>query len=216
MKARIQGREVELNLEGKVRGGVMGTRRESIGLKGAMEQSKASGTPVQTGKAPALPVRSMPIIGGDGSNPAPSPLVIAFFVEGLPQTKGSAKGFVGKSKKTGKPRAFITNDNTKNKSWAKYVASQARLHARSVPMDGPVYLELSFFLPRPKHPKHPVFPIVRPDLDKMTRSIQDALKVGGVYTDDSRVCVSLQRKLYTTTSPGVHILVREHLLATCE
>lgn len=72
MKAKIMGRTIEIPDE-RVRGGVVGTRRESIGLKGVVEQSKASGTPVHTGKTPALPVRSMPIIGGAGSNPAPSP-----------------------------------------------------------------------------------------------------------------------------------------------
>lgn len=60
-------------LQSRVRGGVVGTRRESIGLKCATEQSEASETPVPTGKARALLVRSMPIIEGAGSNPAPSP-----------------------------------------------------------------------------------------------------------------------------------------------
>lgn len=181
-RCRIGGREVELNIEGKV-------RAEGRSVK---EHAQA-------------PV---------GALAAPSPIVITFFVEGLPQTKGSAKGFVGKSKKTGKLRAFITNDNPKNKGWARYVASQARLHARSVPMVGPVYVELSFFLPRPKQPKHPVFPIVRPDIDKMTRSIYDALKDAQIYKDDSQVCASAQRKVYAIDRPGVHILVREHLLTT--
>ena len=78
-------------------------------------------------------------------------------------------------------------------------------------MSGPVYLELSFYLPRAKKPKHPVFPIVRPDLDKMTRSICDALKDANVYLDDSQVCASTQCKVYAIDRPGVHILVREHL-----
>ena len=187
-RCRIGGREVELNIEKRLRG----TRRQPA-----------------TGQT-AAPGESAGQAGDTGRRPA-SPLVISFFVEGLPQTKGSAKGFVGKSKKTGKLRAFITNDNAKNKGWARYVASQARLHARSVPMGGPVYLELSFYLPRAKKPKHPVFPIVRPDLDKMTRSICDALKDANVYLDDSQVCASTQCKVYAIDRPGVHILVREHL-----
>lgn len=135
--------------------------------------------------------------------------MISFYVEGLPQTKGSTKGFVGRSKKTGKLRAFITNDNAKNKPWAEQVAWQAKFHGPHVPMAGPVYLEVSFFLPMAKHPKHPCFPIVKPDLDKLTRSIKDALKQGGIYKDDSQVCVMTCRKVYATGEPGVHITVKE-------
>jgi crossover junction endodeoxyribonuclease RusA len=136
-------------------------------------------------------------------------MMLSFFVAGLPQTKGSTRGFVGRSKKTGKRRVFLTNDNPKNKPWAALVAHEARAHGQVTPMTGPVYVDLTFFLEKPKRPKHPVFPITRPDVDKLTRSILDALKVGGVYRDDGQVCVMLCRKLYATDKPGVAITVKE-------
>ena len=131
---------------------------------------------------------------------------IKFFVPGIPQTKGSTRGFVGRSKKTGKPVAIITNDNPKNKPWARQVAMEARKYAPAQPMAGPVYLELAFFLKRPQRPKHPVYPITKPDLDKTTRSIKDALKDARIYRDDSQVCAMHCRKFGI---PGVSIAVKD-------
>lgn len=136
--------------------------------------------------------------------------MVSFFVHGIPKTKGSSKSFP--HPKTGK--IITANDCKREKAWAKDVAFQAKLHVlRSLtsPMDGPVYLELSFYLPKPKRPRHPVFPLTKPDLDKLTRSIKDALKKGGVYLDDSLVCVSTQRKFYALNprDVGVSIVARE-------
>ena len=136
--------------------------------------------------------------------------MISFFVSGLPQTKGSTKGFVGRSKKTGKLRAFIVNDNTKNRGWAEVVAWEAKRHGPREPLSGPVDLQVNFYLKKPKRPKHPEYPITKPDLDKLVRSIKDALKQGGIYRDDAQVCATTSRKLYAITcEPGVYIFVME-------
>ena len=210
MKARIAGREVELAIEERlkkpVRGGVERTR--------AVVGVQASEKPGAAPDSPPSRVWVKPV-----SSPAPSQYhpyknklekaLISFYVEGLPQTKGSTKGFVGRSKKTGNLRAFIVNDNKKNKGWAALVAHEAKFYGPRTPMTGPVSLDLSFFMPSPKRPKHPIFPIVKPDLDKLTRSIKDALKDGGVYQDDAQVCVMTCRKLYATGKPGVAITLKE-------
>ena len=133
---------------------------------------------------------------------------ILFWVPGIPQTKGSTKGFIGRSKTTGKPRAFITNDNPKNKQWAQDVVRIAQRYASSGPMDGPVSLALSFFLVRARKPKHPEWPITKPDLDKITRSILDSLKQAGIYHDDAQVCAMHCLKFFAHHGPGVEILVR--------
>ena len=141
---------------------------------------------------------------GDGES-----MVIMFSVSGLPQTKGSTKGFVGRSKKTGKLRAFLTNDNPKNKGWAADVAREAKRHAPCVPFAGPIWLELTFRLRKPKrHPRYFVHHTKKPDLDKLTRSIKDALKQGGIYQDDAQVCDSHQVKIYSD-EPGVLVTVKE-------
>lgn len=63
----------------------------------------------------------------------------------------------------------------------------------------PVLLDVTFSLCRPKHhygtgrnagqlkPSAPYFPTGKPDLDKLVRSTQDALKDAGVLADDSCV-----------------------------
>jgi len=136
-------------------------------------------------------------------------MVIMFAVSGLPQTKGSTKGFVGRSKKTRKLRAFLTNDNPKNKPWAASVAWEAKRHAPCVPLAGPVRVELLFRLRKPqRHPKYFVHHTKKPDLDKLTRSIMDALKQGGIYKDDAQVCDSHQVKIYSD-EPGVSVTVKE-------
>jgi Holliday junction resolvase RusA-like endonuclease len=135
--------------------------------------------------------------------------MISFFVAGLPQTKGSTKGFVGRSKKTGKLRAFLTNDNVKNKGWAALVAWEARKVAPPKPYAGPVYLGLTFRLKKPKRPKHSFYHITKPDWDKLARSVGDALKEGGIYNDDAQVCEVSCQKIYASVQVGVQIVVRE-------
>ena len=74
---------------------------------------------------------------------------LAFFVPGIPQTKGSARAFMRK----GARHPVITNDNPKNKGWAKTVTSEAHRVMRQhglQPTDRPVFLKLTFYVPRPK------------------------------------------------------------------
>ncbi len=135
---------------------------------------------------------------------------ITFRVFGIPQTKGSAKGFVVPGKNGGRPRAIITNDNTKNKGWAQTVSAIAQ---QCRPLDGlwsgPVKVTLIFRMPIPKSlPKRqPAFMTKRPDIDKCTRSILDAIK-GVIYSDDSQVVGLAVSKLYGT-EPGVNVHVEQ-------
>jgi crossover junction endodeoxyribonuclease RusA len=138
--------------------------------------------------------------------------VIAFFVPGQPQTKGSAKAFVRNGK------AAIVNDNTKNRGWAQHVAwvaSQAMAKAGLALLDD-VEVQLYFYLPRPKDqwnaalklkPWAPSRPTTKPDIDKMTRSILDGL-TGVVYRDDSTVTRCVIEKLFADDGRiGVSVLI---------
>lgn len=116
-----------------------------------------------------------------------------------PQTKGSTRSFVMNG------RAITTNDNPKNKAWANRVSWFAREQkVHDSPWAGPVDLSLVFRMRRPaKMPKGRELPIVRPDLDKMVRSVKDALtKV--LYNDDCQIVQLLARKEYAD-QPGVYI-----------
>jgi Holliday junction resolvase RusA-like endonuclease len=97
----------------------------------------------------------------------------------------------------------ITADNPKNKSWQQTVAEAASAaiqgHAFSI-LGGPVRLTVDFYLPRPKAIRDKVVPHTKkPDLDKLVRSVKDALsKV--VWQDDSQVVEVFARKEYA--APG--------------
>ncbi|QIJ62599.1 RusA family crossover junction endodeoxyribonuclease [Streptomyces sp. JB150] len=91
-------------------------------------------------------------------------------------------------------------------------------------LDGPVWLDLRFTLRRPKNhfgtgrnagllkPSAPQFPTSTPDLDKLIRSTQDALKDAGVLADDSVVAQLSASKVYVLwgnalRTPGAEIRV---------
>lgn len=163
----------------------------------------------------------MSVAARDLFAPAVEPVrAITFFAPGLPQTKGSAKGF-GFIRKHG-PRAGkigvnITNDNAKAKGWAASVRRDAveAMEGRTM-IDGAVRVLVTFHLPRPKCHFNkrglkvgaPAFPIVkeRNDIDKLARCALDAL-TGVVWADDSQVVRLVADKKFGT--PGATFTISE-------
>lgn len=123
---------------------------------------------------------------------------MTFEVLGVAQPQGSMISFRAKS------GAVITkSDNPALKPWRQAVAAAA-IAAGVKPLDGPVGLEITFYLPRPKghftpkgalRPTAPAVPTTRPDADKVLRAVQDALK-GVAYRDDSQVTDPAPHKRY--------------------
>jgi Holliday junction resolvase RusA-like endonuclease len=130
---------------------------------------------------------------------------IRFRVFGLPQTKGSTKAFM----RPGMRYPVVTNDNVKNAGWAATVKGEAQRAVREggagLPWAGAVGLALTFWLKKPqRHPKRRSVPAIKkPDLDKLVRSVKDAL-TGTMYLDDSQVTWLTARKVYGE-QPGVLI-----------
>jgi len=132
---------------------------------------------------------------------------VTFTVLGLAQPKGSAKAFVPK----GWQRAVVTSDNPRVKDWQQAVAWQAQAAAAEGQFVGPVALRVAFALPRPASlPRRVLAHITRPDLDKLVRSIGDAL-TGVLYRDDGQVVELQARKVYAAAgaAPSAEITVRE-------
>jgi DNA (cytosine-5)-methyltransferase 1 len=131
---------------------------------------------------------------------------VSFKVFGIPQPAGSKRGF--RNPKTG--GVIITDANSKAKPWQAEVRNAAAA-AMSTPadmlgplLDGPLLLELTFWMPRPKghfgakgnvKPKSPRFPTVKPDVLKLARAVEDAL-TGIVYRDDSQIVSETLQKAY--------------------
>jgi len=147
--------------------------------------------------------------------------VVRFSVPGIPVPKGSLRVFPVK-KKTGQlgvkfipfPRLI---------EWQAAIRFEAsRLYAPNLPWTGPVNIRISFRFPRPKShfrsldphfptlkADAPLFVVRRPDLDKLIRSVLDAI-TGVLIKDDSQV-VSLQAvKKYANINgrPGVTVSVK--------
>lgn len=127
---------------------------------------------------------------------------LQFTVRGLPAPQGSKK-YVGHSKAG---RAILQESSEKVRPWRQDVVNAAEDAIAQIPgfkpLQGPVHLIVEFYLPRPKSaPKtRRVAPAVAPDLDKLLRSTDDALKTAAVWRDDSQVVDITARKRYATFS----------------
>jgi len=137
-------------------------------------------------------------------------LMASCFVPGIPIPKGSTKAFPF-TRKNGKLGVSVTNANDKTKPWQDVVAEVAKkeLSWNGVVWTGAVSLSVQFMLPRPKSLRNrTAWHTKRPDLDKLARSVGDAL-TGVAYVDDSQVVGWLLTKAYAEPNGvGVHITVR--------
>jgi len=140
--------------------------------------------------------RKLPAVSGGVRTVA----TIMFQVHGLPAPQGSTRAFVVK----GKP--IITSTAKGLSAWRRLVADVAQDFAPEEPWEGPVGIDLHFGLPKPKSaPKtRRVWPDKRPDLDKLTRAVLDALTYV-VFADDSQVVEIRATKDYG--APGVAVEV---------
>lgn len=133
-------------------------------------------------------------------------------VHGQPYTKGSMH-CVGPRSVTcagcGQPRTVIhqvvEDDKTGNATrWRAQLerAGAALLKAQGHTLDGPVKVTAVFVLDPPaRNPEKRPYPHIRPDVDKLTRMLLDALTSAGVLGDDSRVVDLIVSKRYP--GPGI-------------
>lgn len=127
-------------------------------------------------------------------------------VLGIPVPQGSIRN-------AGRGRTFHSND-AKLRPWRENVAWNVRedmlTQGFTAPIDGPVEVRASFTLPRPKSaPRARWAPDKKPDLDKLSRALLDALVLGGALVDDAQVVTLQASKVYPTDGnlPGVTFVV---------
>lgn len=114
----------------------------------------------------------------------------------------------GRTTHSNKSRLLPWRDNVRMATRAAMVGE-----ARSFPWDGPVILQATFTVPKPKAtPKgRPAWPSKRPDLSHLVRAVEDALTDAGAIDDDSRIVEIRATKTYVGGSimalphPGVVI-----------
>lgn len=119
--------------------------------------------------------------------------MITITVHGSPAPQGS---------KTRGRNGGLFESSKKVAPWREAVRGEtqrAMIGADMAAIDGPVLLDITFYLPRPKSiPKGQFYPVKYPDLDKLQRSTFDGLSEGGALANDSRVVDVHARKLYAT------------------
>jgi crossover junction endodeoxyribonuclease RusA len=139
-------------------------------------------------------------------------------IYGVPKPQGSKRAWV----QGGRAR-MAESAGEALRTWREDV-KQAALAAlpADCPYAGPVWTELSFYMPRPlSHwgtgrnagvlkPSAPDYAPTRPDIDKLVRATLDALKDAGVYRDDGQVVALHVAKYYVPQQrgPGAWILVQ--------
>lgn len=113
--------------------------------------------------------------------------VITIIVYGSPAPQGSKK-FVGVSKRTG--RGIMVESSKRLRPWREDVKGTAlAVRNGAPPLDGPLLGRMVFTLPKPKSAPRTrrTWPDKKPDVSKLVRSTEDALKDAGIYTDDARI-----------------------------
>lgn len=126
---------------------------------------------------------------------------VSFSITGDPASQGSHAIMQGR---------IVQVNSKKHKAWRTAIVSKVieTLPPDWVPIDGPCELNVMFLMPKPVSVKRSS-PSVAPDLDKLIRSVGDALAIAGVYTDDSRITRISARKLYAQgVEPGAIITVK--------
>lgn len=119
--------------------------------------------------------------------------VLSFLVPGKPVQQGSKTVFNGRA---------VDSNQKQLRPWRAAVsgAAAAEALARGVEtLEGPVAVVIEFRFERPKTVKR-AFPAVKPDVDKLERSVLDALTDARVFGDDAQVVVLKGTKVYAETA----------------
>lgn len=129
------------------------------------------------------------------------------FVYGKPAPQGSKNAFV-----IGK-RAVMVEASKHLPAWRNDIvlAVKQMFYATEdvAKFVDPVRLKVTFYIERPKQPKHKVWPGSKPDLDHYIRAVGDALTIGGLLADDALIVQIEAEKVWcaaeTRAEPGATI-----------
>lgn len=116
-----------------------------------------------------------------------------FFVTGKPVPKGRPRAF-----RVGSSIRMYTDRQTQQ--WEHVVGLQAKAHANrrqlAIPLVGPLVVELTFQVRRPKTVKHQYPATDRSDVDNLAKAVLDGMQAVGLMRDDRQVVDLISRKRY--------------------
>lgn len=138
---------------------------------------------------------------------------IEFVVIGEPSPEGSTKAFYIEKLK----RTVVTHQNQKGlDAWRLRVATEAQRMIEDRPWvadcDSAYTVDVEFVLSRPASiPEHRrLHPIVKPDIDKLVRAINDALTKILFFDDSQVVSMSVFKDYNDGRRPGAYIKVSRY------
>jgi Holliday junction resolvase RusA-like endonuclease len=135
-------------------------------------------------------------------------MTLIFTIYGKPQPAGSKRGFAYRGK-DGKQHVAISDANKNSRPWKDSVIAAAREAHRGGQVLGPVQLEVTFYIPRPRShygtgrnasvlkASSPGWPTSKPDLLKLARGVEDAITEAGVWRDDAQIAVEKLEKRWS-------------------
>lgn len=130
---------------------------------------------------------------------------LEFAVPGQPTPQGSKNAY-------NRGGRIVLVESAKGlKKWRKLVSDLAAESATNwkIPdSDTSIHVSVTFFMERPRSAKRP-HPTVKPDLDKLIRTILDGVTQSNkVWKDDSQVTVIVASKIYSSGVPLTLVSVR--------
>lgn len=124
-----------------------------------------------------------------------------YWIPGIPTPQGSKKAFIINK------RAVLVDASVDNKGWRKTVTTHIENHKDYKQIKGAVNVSFIFSMPRAKSNTKKQM-IQKPDIDKLIRSVMDALTDSAIIEDDCRVVsLTAQKKWADDLQPGVFIAV---------
>lgn len=122
-----------------------------------------------------------------------------FEVHGVPKAQARARAF---ARKVGGRYIARVYDAGTAENWKALVASAAKPMQPSVPLEGPIGVQVLFALPRPKgrcrkrDPAGPIWCTTRPDSDNLAKAVVDCLTQLGWWHDDAQIVSLLVSKMW--------------------
>lgn len=145
--------------------------------------------------------------------------MITFTVPAVPIAQPRPRIGMRFAKGGGRRPGVMRDENHPVHGFKATVAIAARQAYQGPPLNGPLQMNLYFYLPRPKRLNkkrsrnqrcwHPC----KPDLDNLEKAVLDALK-GLTWQDDSQVAEVLKRKMYAAQDETPNVRVEISQLAS--
>ena len=126
----------------------------------------------------------------------------SIWISGKATPQGSKKAFVINN------RAVLVDASGGNKEWRKKVTDTVKAHEQYIRYKGAVNVKLAFYMEKAKSNKTG-FMMQKPDIDKLARSVLDALTDSEIIEDDSRVVHLTCSKTWADEQPGVLITISQ-------